>query len=146
MSLSEIDTLRRLRKHRADRAERMLRAAKRSQQALVLQIQQAQEALEHTRQEEARKTAELLGKHQGQVISFRDLKSWNTQERTFSAETRREEGQLHALHGQREEQLTHVDGAQRHVTQCLREVEKLQELSLLLVQEESDDASSSEQT
>ncbi|NWC93849.1 MULTISPECIES: YscO family type III secretion system apparatus protein [unclassified Pseudomonas] len=146
MSLSEIDTLRRLRKHRADRAERTLRAAKRLQQALLAQIQQAQDALEHTRQEEARKTAELLGKHQGQVISFGDLKSWNAQERTFSADTRREEGQLNALHGQRDEQLTQVDSAQRHVTQCLREVEKLQELSLLLVQEENDDASSSEQT
>lgn len=146
MSLSEIDTLRRLRKHRADRAERTLRAAKRLQQALLVQIQQAQDALEHTRQEEARKTAELLGKHQGQVISFGDLKSWNAQERTFSADTRREEGQLHALHGRNEEQLTHIDSAQRHATQCLREVEKLQELSLLLVQEENDDASSSEQT
>jgi hypothetical protein len=137
MSLSEIDTLRRLRKHRADRAERALRAAKRQQQALLVQIGQAAEALEQTRLDEARKTAELLGKHQGQVISFGDLKSWNTEERTLSADTRREEGQLHDLHGQRDEQLTHIDSAQKHVTQCLREVEKLQELSLLLVQEDT---------
>ncbi|WP_010177049.1 type III secretion system stalk subunit SctO [Pseudomonas sp. PAMC 25886] len=137
MSLSEIDTLRRLRKHRADRAERALRAAKRQQQALLVQIGQAAEALEQTRLDEARKTAELLGKHQGQVISFGELKSWNTEERTLSADTRREEGQLHDLHGQRDEQLTHIDSAQKHVTQCLREVEKLQELSLLLVQEDT---------
>ncbi|MFC6336510.1 YscO family type III secretion system apparatus protein [Pseudomonas sp. CCM 7891] len=146
MSLSEIDTLRRLRKHRADRAERALRAAKKQQQALLLQIQQAQDALEQTRLDETRKTAELLGKHQGQVISFQDLKSWNAQERTLSADTRREEGQLHELHSQREEQSTHIDSAQKQVTQRLREVEKLQELSLLLVQEENDEASSSEQT
>lgn len=136
MSLSEIDTLRRLRKHRADRAERALRAAKRQQQALLQQIQQAQDVLEQTRLEEARKTAELLGQHQGQVISFKDLKSWNVQERTLSADTQREEGQLHLLHGQREEQSTHIDSAQKHVTECLREVEKLQELSVLLAQEE----------
>ncbi|MDY7530910.1 YscO family type III secretion system apparatus protein [Pseudomonas sp. Bout1] len=143
MSLSEIDTLRRLRKHRADRAERALHAARRQQQALLVQIQQAGDALEQTRQDEARKIAELLGKHQGQVISFRDLTSWNTEERTLSADTRREEGQLKSLHGQRDEQLTHIDSAQRRVTQALREVEKLQELSLLL-QEENHDASSSE--
>ncbi|MBK5435845.1 YscO family type III secretion system apparatus protein [Pseudomonas sp. TH32] len=137
MSLSEIDTLRRLRKHRADRAERALSAAKRQQQALLVQIRQAAEALEQTRLDEARKSAELLGKHQGQVISFGDIKSWNTEERTLSADTRREEGQLHDLHGQRDEQLTHIDSAQKHVTQCLREVEKLQELSLLLVQEDT---------
>ncbi|NWD25885.1 YscO family type III secretion system apparatus protein [Pseudomonas yamanorum] len=137
MSLSEIDTLRRLRKHRADRAERALRAAKRQQQALLLEIQQAGDALEQTRLDEARKTAELLGKHQGQVISFRDIKSWNAEERTLSADTRREEGQLRELHGQRDEQLTHVDSAQKQVTQCLREVEKLQELSILLAQEET---------
>ncbi len=137
MSLSEIDTLRRLRKYRADRAERALRAAKRQQQALLLQIRQAADALEQTRLDEARKTAELLSKHQGQVISFQDIKSWNAQERTLSADTRRDEGQLHELHGQRDEQLIHIDSAQKQVTQCLREVEKLQELSLLLGQEEA---------
>src|ERR1700756_1181250 len=114
MSLSEIDTLRRLRKHRADRAERALSAAKRLQQALLVQIRQAAEALEQTRLDEARKTTELLRKHQGQVISFGDIKSWNTEERTLSAGTRREEGQLHDLHGQRDEQLTHIDSAQKH--------------------------------
>ena len=73
MSLSEIDTLRRLRRHRADRAERALREAKRHQQALLLQIQQAQAALEQTRLQEIEKTAELLGKHQGQVLSLQQL-------------------------------------------------------------------------
>ncbi len=101
MSLSELDTLRRLRRHRADRAERALREAKRHQQALLAQIQQAQQALEQTRLEEIQKTAELLEKHQGQVLSLSQLKSWGTQERTLSAGTRREEGQLHELHGRR---------------------------------------------
>lgn len=135
MSLSELDTLRRLRRHRADRAERALREAKRHQQALLAQIQQAQDALEQTRLEEIQKTAELLEKHQEQVLSLSQLKSWGTQERTLSAGTRREEGQLHELHGRREEQVVQVASAQQQVSQCLKEVEKLQELSVLLAQE-----------
>ncbi len=137
MSLSEIDTLRRLRRHRADRAERALREAKRHQHALLLQIQQAQEALEQTRLQEVQKTAELLEQHQGQVLSLQQLKSWNSQERSLSAGTRREEGQLHELHDRREEQVVHIASAQKQVTQCLKEVEKLQELSVLLTQEEA---------
>ncbi|CAM3294102.1 Type III secretion protein YscO [Pseudomonas gessardii] len=136
MSLSELDTLRRLRRHRADRAERALREAKRHQQALLAQIQQAQQALEQTRLEEIEKTAELLEKHQGQVLSLSQLKAWGTQERTLSAGTRREEGQLHELHGRREEQVVQVASAQKQVSQCLKEVEKLQELSVLLAQED----------
>ena len=136
MSLSEVDTLRRLRRHRADRAERALREAKRHQQALLAQIQQAQEALEQTRLLEIQQTAELLDKHQGQVLSLSQLKSWSTQERSLSAGTRREEGQLHELHGQREQQVVHIASAQKQVSQCLRQVEKLQELSVLLIEEE----------
>lgn len=137
MSLSEIDTLRRLRRHRADRAERTLREAKRHQQALLAKIQQAQEELEQTRLQEIQKTAELLEKHQGQVLSLSQLKAWGTQERSLSAGTRREEGQLYELHGQREKQVVHIASAQKQVSQCLREVEKLQELSVLLAQEET---------
>lgn len=136
MSLSEIDTLRRLRRHRADRAERALREAKRHQQALLAQIQQAQDALEQTRLEEIQKSAQLLNQHQGQVLSLQQLKAWGTQERSLAAGTQREEGQLQALQGRREEQVVHVATAQKQVTQCLREVEKLQELSVLLTQEE----------
>lgn len=133
--LGEVETLRRLRRHRADRAERALREAKRAQQALLAHIQQAQDALEQTRQEEALQSARLLSQHQGQVLSLQALKSWGTQERSLSANTRREIGQLQALTGQREEKQTRVGSAQKHVTECLRQVEKLQELSRLLAQE-----------
>ncbi|MBN2990527.1 YscO family type III secretion system apparatus protein [Pseudomonas cedrina subsp. fulgida] len=133
--LGEVETLRRLRRHRADRAERALREAKRAQQALLAHIQQAQDALEQTRQEEALQSARLLSQHQGQVLSLQALKSWGTQERSLSANTRREMGQLQALTGQREEKQTRVGSAQKHVTECLRQVEKLQELSRLLAQE-----------
>lgn len=133
--LGEVETLRRLRRHRADRAERALREAKRAQQALLTHIQQAQDALEQTRQEEALQSAQLLSQHQGQVLSMQALKSWGTQERSLSANTRREMGQLEALKEQREEKQTRVGSAQKQVTECLRQVEKLQELSLLLTQE-----------
>ena len=135
MFLSELETLRRLRKHRADRAERALGEAKRHQRALQLQVEQAQQALEQTRVQEAQESAQLLSKHQGQVLSFKELKSWSSQERTLSASTQREEAQLHELHGQREQQVVHVDSMQIQATRYLREVEKLSELSQLLVQE-----------
>ena len=131
----EVETLRRLRRHRADRAERALREAKRAQQALLAHIQRAQDALEQTRQEEARKSAELLSQHQGQVLSLKELKSWGARERTLSASTRREQGQLVQLQDQQGEKERRVGSAQKHVTECLRQVEKLQELSLLLAQE-----------
>ena len=133
--LGEVETLRRLRRHRADRAERALREAKRAQQALLAHIQQAQDALEQTRQEEALQSAQLLSQHQGQVLTLQALRSWGTQERSLSANTRRDIGQLEALQGQREEKQTRVGSAQKQVTECLRQVEKLQELSLLLAQE-----------
>ncbi|MFO2462320.1 type III secretion protein [Pseudomonas sp. 15FMM2] len=136
MSLSEIETLRRLRRHRADRAERTLREAKRAQRALQDQVQQAHAALEQTRQQQAQKTAELVSKHQGQVVSLKDLNAWGNQERSLLAGTAREEGQLRGLYQQQERQVTQVDTAQRQVTQCLREVEKLKELAQLLAQEE----------
>ncbi|CRM99582.1 YscO family type III secretion system apparatus protein [Pseudomonas sp. Wu6] len=133
--LGEVETLRRLRRHRADRAERALREAKRAQLALLAHIQQAQDALERTRQEEAQQSAQLLNQHQGQVITLQALKSWGRQERSLSANTQREMGQLEALRGQREEKQASVGSAQKQVTECLRQVEKLQELSLLLAQE-----------
>lgn len=133
--LGEIETLRRLRRHRADRAERALREAKRARQALLDQIQQAQDALEHARQEEVRQSALLLSQHQGQVLSLQALKSWSVQERSLSADTQRDASQLHALQGRREENDSHIGSAQKHVSECLRQVEKLQELSLLLAQE-----------
>jgi len=140
MSLSdtpqgEVETLRRLRRHRADRAERALREAKRAQQMLLAKIQQAQDALEETQQEEARQSAQLLNQHQGQVLTLKALKSWGAQERSLSASTRRDMGQLEALRDQRHAQESRVGSAQKEVTQCLRQVEKLRELSLLLAQE-----------
>lgn len=135
--LGEIETLRRLRRHRADRAERALREAKRARQTLLTHIQQAQETLEQTRLEEARQSADLLSRHQGQVLSVQDLKSWGRQEHSLSASTRRDEGQLQKLQGQREEKEFHIDNAQKHATECLRQMEKLQELSQLLVQEQT---------
>ncbi|WP_411381263.1 type III secretion system stalk subunit SctO [Pseudomonas sp. MPB26] len=133
--LGEVETLRRLRRHRADRAERALCEAKRAQQALLAHIQQAQDALEQTRQEETQQSARLLSEYQGQVLSLQALKSWGTQERSLSANTCREMGRLEALKGQREEKQTRVGSAQKHVSECLRQVEKLKELSLLLAQE-----------
>ncbi len=85
---SDIDTLRRLRRYRADRAERALREAKRAHQTLVAHIQQAQETLEQTRQEEARQCAQLLSEHQGQVVTFKALKTWSAKEQHLSAGTR----------------------------------------------------------
>jgi type III secretion protein O len=133
--LGEVETLRRLRRHRADRAERALREAKRAQQALLAHIQQAKDALEQTRQEEARQSAQLLSQHQGQVLTLKALKSWGAQERSLSVSTQREIGQLEALQGQQGERESRVGSAQKQVTECLRQVEKLQELSLLLAQE-----------
>lgn len=136
VSLGEIETLRRLRRHRADRAERALREAKRARQALVVNIQEAQETLEQTRLEEARKSAALFSQHQGQVLSLQALKSWGKQELSLSESTRHDEGQLQRLQGQREEKDIHVGRAQLYATQCLKQVEKLQELSNLLIQEQ----------
>lgn len=133
--LDEVETLRRLRRHRADRAERALREAKRAQKALLAHIQQAQVALEQTREEEARQSAQLLSQHQGQVLTLQALKSWGAQERSLSATTRRDQGQLETLRGQQEEKEARVDSTQKQVSECLRQVEKLQELSLLLLQE-----------
>ncbi|WP_308908322.1 type III secretion system stalk subunit SctO [Pseudomonas canadensis] len=133
--LGEVETLRRLRRHRADRAERALREAKRAQQALLANIRQAEDALEQTRCEEAERSAQLLSQHQGQVLNMQALKSWSAQERSLSATTRRGMGQLEALQGQQEEKQISVGRAQKQVTACLRQVEKLQELSLLLAQE-----------
>lgn len=133
--LGEIETLRRLRRHRADRAERALREAKRAQQALLAHIQQAQDALERTREEEARQSATLLSQHQGQVLSLQALKSWNVRERSLAAGTQRDHGQLQALQRQCDEKQARVGSAQKDVTACLRQVEKLQELALLLAEE-----------
>lgn len=135
MSLSELETLRRLRRHRADRAERALREAKRHQRALQAHIEQAEDALEQTRQQEARQSAQLLSEHQGQVVSVCMLKSWTAKEHTLSADTRREEDRLQGLHGQKETHVIEVERAQKQVNKCLRQVEKLQELSALLTRE-----------
>ncbi|AZF45973.1 RspO [Pseudomonas sp. R2-7-07] len=98
-------------------------------------IQQAQDLLEKTRQEEQRQCAQLLSEHQGQVVSVQALKSWNRKEQSLSAGTRREEGQVQQLQGQQEQREVEIGIAQKHVTQCLRQVEKLQELANLLTQE-----------
>jgi len=133
--LGEVETLRRLRRHRADRAERALREAKRAQQSLLAHIQQAKDALEQTQQEEARQSAQLLSQHQGQDLTLKALNSWGTQERSLCASTQRELNQLEALRSQQGERDSRVGSAQKQVTECLRQVEKLQELSLLLAQE-----------
>ncbi|MGO4799013.1 YscO family type III secretion system apparatus protein [Pseudomonas sp. W22_MBD1_FP4] len=133
--LGEVEMLRRLRRHRADRAERALREAKRAQQALLAHIQRAQDALEQTRQEEARKSAQLFSQHQGQVLSLKALKSWGAKERSLSASTQRDMGQLEALRSQQGERESRVGSAQKQVTECLRQVEKLQEFSRLLAEE-----------
>lgn len=137
MSLSELETLRRLRRHRADRAQCSLREAKRQQQALLSRIDQAQDALEQSRHQQTLQSAQLLSQHQGQVVSLQALRTWVAKEHTLSAETLREEERLQALHGQKEAQASEVQLAQKQVSQCLRQVEKLQELSALLAQEVS---------
>ncbi|WP_332847272.1 type III secretion system stalk subunit SctO [Pseudomonas lactucae] len=133
--LGEIETLRRLRRHRADLAERALREVKRAQQALVAHIQQAEQALDKARQEEIRQSAQLLDQYQGQVLSLQALKSWGAQERSLSASTQRDQGQLEALQRQQVEKQAQVGSAQKQATECLRQVEKLQELSLMLAEE-----------
>lgn len=136
MSLSELDTLRRLRRHRADRAERALREAKRQQQTLLAHIEHAEDALEQTRQQQVLQSAQLLSEHQGHVVTLQVLKSWTAKEHLLSADTRREEDSLHALHEQTQAQVIEVQHAQKAASQCLRQVEKLQELSALLAQEQ----------
>lgn len=133
--LGDVETLRRLRRHRADRAERSLREAKRAQQTLLSHIQQASDTLEQTRQDEARESAQLLSQFQGQVMTLQALNAWGAQERSLSASTRREKARLETLQSQQDEKATEVGSAQKQVTECLRQVEKLQELSLLLAQE-----------
>ncbi len=132
----EIETLRRLRRHRADRAERALREATRARQTLLVHIEQALASLEQARLEEARQSAQLLSQHQGQVLTLKDLKTWGQQELSLSASTRRDEGQLQTLYGQREEKEIQIGSARKHATECLRQVEKLQELSNLLAQDQ----------
>lgn len=137
MSLSELETLRRLRRHRADRAERALREAKRQQKTLLSHIDQAQVALEQSRQQQVLQSAQLLNEHQGQVVSLQALKSWAAAEQGLACDTRREEHNLHTLHGQEAIQQVEVQNAQRQASQLLRQVEKLKELSALLAEEPS---------
>ncbi len=135
VSLSELETLRRLRRHRTDRAERTLREAKRQQQALLTHIGQAQDALEQSRRQQTLQSAQLLNEHQGHVVSLQALNAWAAKEHTLSAGTLREVDRLHALQGQKEAHVIEVQLAQKQVSQCLRQVEKLQELSSLLAQD-----------
>lgn len=135
MSLSELETLRRLRRHRADRAERTLREQARQQQGLLAQIEHAQDALEQARQQQTLQTAQLLREYQGHVVSRQTLTSWAARERALFADTRCGEDRLRALHGQNEAKVIDVNNAQKLVSQCLRQVEKLHELAALLQQE-----------
>ncbi|PRA26376.1 type III secretion protein [Pseudomonas poae] len=135
MSLSELETLRGLRRHRADRAERTLREAKRQQQTLLTHIEQTQGALQYKRQQQAEQSAQLLSEHQGQIVTLQTLQSWSAKERRLCADTRSEEDRLLTLHKQKDAQLIDVQNAQKQVSQCLRQVEKLQELSTLLAEE-----------
>lgn len=133
---SEIDTLQRLRRHRADRAERDLREARRLAQGLEASIEQARTALQQAREDEVRERAQLLGKHQGQVLSVHDLSAWGSQERKLSAGLVKQEGGLFGLIDQKSVRETAVEVARKQVSQRLREVEKLHELKALLLQEQ----------
>lgn len=134
---SEIDTLQRLRRHRADRAERDLRDARRLAQSLDASIEQARAALQQAREDEVQERAQLLGKHQGQVLSVHDLSAWSSQERKLSAGLVKQQGGLYVLLDEKDVQETAVEVARKQVSQRLREVEKLRELKVLLAQEQA---------
>lgn len=137
MSLSEIDTLRRLRRHRADRAERALGEAKRAQARLQAQVENARAAVAQARVDQARETAELASRHQGQVLSLQAIRNWRSQESELSADTARHEEHLSGLRDQHASHVPVLEEAQKQVSRCLRDVEKLRELAALISEESS---------
>ena len=106
--------LRLLRQHRADRAERVLQLKRREQQALSLSIEQTRAAVELARQHESRQQAVLAGRYQGQLLSPRMLSGWHESQRQV---------------------VLDVESARQYAVECLRNVEKLEQLSALLAEE-----------
>lgn len=106
--------LRLLRQHRADRAERVLQLKRREQQALSLSIEQTRAAVELARQHESRQQAALAARYQGQLLSPRMLSGWHESQRQV---------------------VLDVESARQYAVECLRNVEKLEQLSALLAEE-----------
>lgn len=135
MPHSDLKALQGLRGYRAERAERRLQKALVAQRAQEVRIEQTRAQLEQACQHEARQQAELLSQHQGQVISLHTLTSWSEAERNASAEVAREQQRLHLLLEQQQRDAIEVEHARKHALQCLRDIEKLRELSALWGQE-----------
>ena len=126
----EMQALQCLRVHRAQRAERRLRQALVALRALQARIEQARMQVEQTRQQEARQRAELLCRHQGQVVSLQTLIGWNEAQRKACADTDSEEQRLQLLLDQQHRDVIGIENARKHASQCQRAVEKLRELSV----------------
>lgn len=134
---ADIEALKRLRGHRADRAARQLHTAQVAQRALNLRIEQAHQDVEHARVHEAQQCKALLNRYQGQVLSLRSLTGWGEEERKVSAATVHKEGALRLLFEQRQREEEDRQRIRLHASTCLRQVEKLRELSVLLAGEEA---------
>ena len=129
------EPLRRLRQHRADRAEHLLHIKRMELRALGLNIEQARSAVEQARQNENRQQAELTGRYQGQVVSPRTLSGWDESQRQWAAQTAQQASALQALLEQQRVVAIHVESARQYAVECLRNVEKLEQLSALLAEE-----------
>ena len=127
--------LRLLRQHRADRAERVLQLKRREQQALSLSIEQTRAAVELTRQHESRQQAALAGRYQGQLLSPRMLSGWHESQRQLAAQTAQQASALQGLLAQQRQVVLDVESARQYAVDCLRNVEKLEQLSALLAEE-----------
>ena len=127
--------LRLLRQHRADRAERVLQLKRREQQALSLSIEQTRAAVELTRQHESRQQAALAGRYQGQLLSPRMLSGWHASQHQLAAQTAQQSSALQGLLEQQRQVVLDVESARQYAVECLRNVEKLEQLSALLAEE-----------
>ena len=130
--------LRLLRQHRADRAdraERVLQLKRREQQALSLSIEQTRAAVELARQHESRQQAVLAGRYQGQLLSPRMLSGWHESQRQLAAQTAQQSSALQGLLAQQRQVVLDVESARQYAVDCLRNVEKLEQLSALLAEE-----------
>ncbi|WP_300729757.1 type III secretion protein [Pseudomonas sp.] len=132
---ADIEALKRLRGHRADRVTRQLHTAQTAQRALTVRIEQACQDVEQARVDEARQRKALLNRYQGQVLSPRTLAGWSEEERAVSAATARQEGTLQALFEQRQRKEQELQQIRQNASQCLRQVEKLREVAVLLAGE-----------
>ena len=103
--------LRLLRQHRADRAERVLQLKRREQQAV------------------------LAGRYQGQLLSPRMLSGWHESQRQLAAQTAQQSSALQGLLEQQRQVVLDVESARQYAVECLRNVEKLEQLSALLAEE-----------